>query len=252
MAHVNADLLLIDEVLAVGDAAFQQKCLDTMTRLRDEGRTILLVTHDMSAVERFCSRAMLIDRGRMVMLDKPRKVAMRYTELNFERMTAEAEQRSDTHSGDGTATISGAWFENSEHVRTDTLAQGAHCSVHLTVDFHADVTEPIFGISLIDDQERLAFATTTVWHGHQTGSFSAGEQIELTARFENVFTPGRYFLTPFVAHPGSGDKVMDLREGMISVLVMGTRPSVAVTDIPHEFMIERATSATPEAFETTT
>ena len=129
MAHVNADLLLIDEVLAVGDAAFQQKCIDTMMRLRDEGRTILLVTHDMSAVERFCDRAMLIDRGRMVMLDQPRKVAMRYTELNFERMTAEAEERSEAHSGDGAATISGAWFENSEGVRTDTLAQGAHCSV---------------------------------------------------------------------------------------------------------------------------
>jgi len=55
-----------------------------------------------------------------------------------------------------------------------------------------------------------------------------------------------------VAHPGSGDKVMDLREAMISVLVMGTRPSVAVTDIPHEFTIERATSPAPEAFETTT
>ena len=66
MIQVDADVLLIDEVLAVGDAAFQQKCFDEFHRLRDEGRTILLVTHDMSAVRRFCHRAMLLERGRAV------------------------------------------------------------------------------------------------------------------------------------------------------------------------------------------
>ncbi len=65
--QVDADVLLIDEVLAVGDAAFQQKCFDEFTRLRAEGRTMLFVTHDMGSVERFCDRAMLLDarsRGR--------------------------------------------------------------------------------------------------------------------------------------------------------------------------------------------
>ena len=56
-------MLLIDEVLAVGDAAFQQKCFDVFYRLRDEGRTIVLVTHAMSLVERFCHRAMLLHDG---------------------------------------------------------------------------------------------------------------------------------------------------------------------------------------------
>src|SRR6185503_14578890 len=54
MIHVDADILLIDEVLAVGDAAFQQKCHDALETVREEGRTILLVTHDMNAVQRFC------------------------------------------------------------------------------------------------------------------------------------------------------------------------------------------------------
>ena len=65
MIQVDADVLLIDEVLAVGDAAFQQKCFDDFHRLRDEGRTILLVTHDMGAVRRFCDRAVLLERGRV-------------------------------------------------------------------------------------------------------------------------------------------------------------------------------------------
>src|SRR5207237_7854914 len=63
--QVDADVLLIDEVLAVGDAAFQQKCFDEFERLKKSGRTIVLVTHDMSAVERFCHSAMLLERGKM-------------------------------------------------------------------------------------------------------------------------------------------------------------------------------------------
>ena len=66
MVQVDADVLLIDEILAVGDAAFQQKCFDVFFRLRDEGKTIILVTHDMAAVERFCNRAVLLEKGEVL------------------------------------------------------------------------------------------------------------------------------------------------------------------------------------------
>ena len=66
--QVDADILLIDEILAVGDAAFQQKCFDVFNRMRDEGKTIVFVTHDMGALNRFCHRAMLLERGKMVEL----------------------------------------------------------------------------------------------------------------------------------------------------------------------------------------
>ncbi len=62
--QVDADVLLVDEVLAVGDASFQQKCFGEFDRMKAEGRTIVLVTHDMASVERFCDRALLLERGR--------------------------------------------------------------------------------------------------------------------------------------------------------------------------------------------
>src|ERR1039457_7427181 len=83
--QVDAEILLIDEVLAVGDANFQQKCFDEFTRLREEGRTILFVTHDMGAVERYCDRAMLLDKGKMIAIGDPASIARRYNELNFGR-----------------------------------------------------------------------------------------------------------------------------------------------------------------------
>ena len=83
--QVDADILLIDEVLAVGDASFQQKCFDVFHTMRAEGKTIVFVTHDMAAMQRFCHRALLLERGSMVHLGDPSEVADRYLELNFGR-----------------------------------------------------------------------------------------------------------------------------------------------------------------------
>ncbi len=80
--QVDADVLLVDEVLAVGDAAFQEKCYQRFERLRREGRTILLVTHDMRAVERLCDRAMLLHEGRVREIGEPAEIAQRYREAN--------------------------------------------------------------------------------------------------------------------------------------------------------------------------
>jgi ABC-type polysaccharide/polyol phosphate transport system ATPase subunit len=94
MIQVDADILLIDEVLAVGDAAFQQKCFDEFGRIRHSGATVLLVTHDMGAVQRFCDRALLLERGRKAELAETDLVADHYMQLNFsEKARAdEAEQ----------------------------------------------------------------------------------------------------------------------------------------------------------------
>lgn len=92
MIHVDAEVLLIDEVLAVGDAAFQQKCFEEFERIRRSGATVLFVTHDMSAVQRFCDRALLLEHGRAVELGEPERVGNRYLELNFSEQARQAEE----------------------------------------------------------------------------------------------------------------------------------------------------------------
>ena len=85
LLEVDADILLIDEVLAVGDAAFQQKCADArFAEMKAEGKTIVLVTHEMAAVEEYCHRAMLIDNGRIAHIGDPDEVGRRYLRLNLE------------------------------------------------------------------------------------------------------------------------------------------------------------------------
>jgi ABC-2 type transport system ATP-binding protein len=83
MVQVDADVLLIDEVLAVGDAVFQRKCLEVLERKREQGCGVVLVTHDMDAVERRCDRAVLLDRGHVLEIGDPSDVARSYGRLNF-------------------------------------------------------------------------------------------------------------------------------------------------------------------------
>src|SRR6476660_3134652 len=112
--HVDADILLVDEVLAVGDAAFQQKCFEEFFRLKREGKTIVFVTHDMGAVERFCDRAMLIERGKVLTIGDPHEVARAYNELNFGRLVhsaADGDGESGRYGDHAACEILDAWFE---------------------------------------------------------------------------------------------------------------------------------------------
>lgn len=76
------EILIFDEVLAVGDEAFQSKCINVFEQYKAEGQTVVLVTHDMETVRRFCNRAALINEGKVLEVGNPRKVASHYTKLN--------------------------------------------------------------------------------------------------------------------------------------------------------------------------
>ena len=85
--QARSDILVLDEVLAVGDIAFQKKCVDYFAKLKKEKQTVILVSHDMSAVEKHCSRAMLIHEGSFVDMGKPKEIAAKYRLLNMPKAT---------------------------------------------------------------------------------------------------------------------------------------------------------------------
>ena len=76
--NVDADILLIDEILAVGDHHFQEKCYKRLDELKEEGKTIVIVTHNMNVVKSFCTRAIWLEEGNIVMDDNPKKVVDEY------------------------------------------------------------------------------------------------------------------------------------------------------------------------------
>jgi energy-coupling factor transporter ATP-binding protein EcfA2 len=242
MIQVDADLLLIDEVLAVGDAAFQQKCFDQFNRMRDEEKTIILVTHDMGAVRRFCHRAMLMERGAVVREGDPMLVGEHYLDLNFRQDPAAqdvAAQETRERFGDGQARFTQLWIENTQGDALIHAPQGDDLVVRATIEFHADIDDPVISVVFENAEHHPVFATSSVWNDERTGSFKAGERGHLRLQFPTVLAPGRYFVTPSVTRRGSGHDVLDRFPGMISFLVTGTRETGGIVELEHDFSFER-------------
>jgi ABC-type polysaccharide/polyol phosphate transport system ATPase subunit len=236
--QVDADVLLVDEVLAVGDAAFQQKCYDEFTRLKAEGKTIIFVTHDMGAVERFCDRAMLLERGEVLQVGSPHDVARAYNELNFGRLVHQVSE-TGRYGDQAVCEITDAWFEVAGE-RVTSAAQGDRLTIVVQARFHAPLDDPIFGVTLRNEVGHTIFTTTTEWAGVNTGSFAAGETTTVRISVDNVFAPSHYKLTPSVARPGSGANALDLREDLRSLYVHGMRATGGIVDLPHAVELERS------------
>jgi ABC-type polysaccharide/polyol phosphate transport system ATPase subunit len=251
MIQVDADILLIDEVLAVGDASFQQKCYDEFARLRQEGRTVVLVTHDMVAAERFCDRALLLEHGREVMMGDPHGVGLRYMELNFAREAGhegeDEAEREESRFGDGRGEILEAWFEDAEGRSTAALPTGGRCSFVARARFGEDVQDPILGFALQNPEQQTVLAASTLALGPQLGSFRAGEEVTLRIAFDNVFRPDRYYATPAIAHAGTGFAWIDRRERFVEVVVTGALRTDAIVDLPYDVTIDRGAVDRPRS-----
>jgi len=252
MIQVDADILLIDEVLAVGDAAFQQKCFEEFERIKRSNTTVLLVTHDMGAVERFCDRAMLLEHGRQVEMGGPHRIGMRYLQLNFSEEARAQEASNEVTSkeqapspdiamrlGDGAAEITDAYFADEHGARTELLQGGGRASVVLQARFHQDVEDPVFAVGVENSHRDTVFSATTQLAEAHAGLFAAGGEVTVRFGFDNVLAPDRYTATPSIARAGSGMAWIDWRERMVEAVVSVTRATAGVVNLPVDVHVDR-------------
>ncbi len=243
--QVDADILMIDEVLAVGDAAFQQKCFDVFNDLRDRGRTIIFVTHDMGALQRFCHRALLLERGDPVYLGEPHEVADRYLELNFGRQAQSAAQ-GDGHTGDGTARIQEVWVEGPSRDRLSSVPQHEAMTLCARVRFAAGVDDPAAGVHVYNDEHRAILVADTATENERSGHFAADEEVVFSFTFDNVLAPGRYVPVFQLTHRGSGLDVIDRLEEGFSFVVTGPEALGGLIDLPVRAGVLRSDTVSGE------
>jgi ABC-type multidrug transport system ATPase subunit len=237
--QVDADILMVDEVLAVGDAAFQQKCFDVFNDLRDKGRTIVFVTHDMGALQRFCHRALLLERGDPVYLGEPHEVADRYLEINFGRDAQAGGADGEGHSGDGEAQVAEVWMESETGERLSSAPQHQRVTLRARVLFMVDVIDPSASVYVYNEEHRAVVAATTAVDNERTGQFEASEEVVFSFTFDNVLAPGRYSPVFQLAHRGSGLDVIDRFEGSFSFVVTGPGALGGFVDLPMRSEVSR-------------
>lgn len=123
-AHLEADILLLDEVLAVGDANFQAKCINRVTELKRAGKTIVFVSHNLSAVENLCDRVLLLDHGQVVVSGPPREVIAEYEQLRLALPPSDVKNAANDAGAQTLATINAVAFLDTQAQRTMTFATG--------------------------------------------------------------------------------------------------------------------------------
>ena len=241
--QVNADILLVDEILAVGDAAFQQKCFDVFNEMRDQGRTIVFVTHDMGALNRFCHRALLLERGLAVHLGEPQEVADRYLELNFSRDSGDGAKIDPDRGADGEARIVDVWAEDEEGQRQTVFAQGRRISLKARVVFSAEVEHPAASVTVLNDHHLPVIVGNSAREDDRSGVFGAGDEVVFEFSFENVLAPGRYEPLFILAHRGSGLDLIDRVSGAFSFVTTARLPLGGLVDIPVDTSVTREGAA---------
>jgi ABC-type polysaccharide/polyol phosphate transport system ATPase subunit len=240
MVQVDADVLLIDEVLAVGDAAFQQKCFDVFYRLRDEGRTIVLVTHQMPMIEQFSHRALLLNEGRIDVIGDPSEVARRYLDLNLEHIETEP-----TRSRATAARPIDAWVSDAEGHRLDAVTAGEPLVLTLEVDVRERVESPYLGLWLqMRDGTRL-FYTGTNRMEELPDAFEAGERVVLRVRMETPLRAGRYFIGAELQRKGAHNDYLFAEPHVGDFTVVGDA-FLGLLSLEHEIELEHDLERTPQ------
>ncbi len=234
-SQVNPDILIVDEALSVGDAKFQAKCFDRLNQLKQQGTSILLVTHSGEQIVTHCNRAILLDRGLMVEAGEPKRVVNRYLDMLFgkEKKDIPAGLPSSTPAlpdepadldfpldsardvfatrpgynsheyrwGDGTAAILDFYLEAGGEVYPSSVASGQEITLVVAVKFLDELVRPILGIT-IKNKEGVTISgvnSETLSTDEFKAYGRAGTVIHAVARFICRLGPGDYFISLGVA-----------------------------------------------------
>jgi ABC-2 type transport system ATP-binding protein len=200
MVEADADVMLIDEVLAVGDAAFAQRCMDVFHARRRAGRTLVLVTHDMTTVQELCDRAMLIHDGELHYVGDPAETAARYYSVNFETAAGQRRDAGALGVPDVNVSMVDAWLESGGR-RVDRVEQGEPLELSVVLEAVRDLESPILSIHVIDSLGLAVFGfdrTLTVPPGAPE-RVREGERVRMAGTIDNPLVAGRYFVDCFVA-----------------------------------------------------
>lgn len=207
-AHLDPDILIVDEVLAVGDAGFQKKCLSTMEGLQRGGRTVLFVSHNMAAVENLCSRGIWIDEGQVRMDAKAHEVIRAYmATFSSLQQNVNGFSKIENRRGTGEIRFTGLEILSSEGQPMPVLRSGDSLTLRFHCHANKDIFHPSLGLHLLTELGTLVASTSTWAHGIDIPVIPPGDGwIDLKIDMLNLI-PSRYNLSLWIT--GKGQKVYD-------------------------------------------
>jgi energy-coupling factor transporter ATP-binding protein EcfA2 len=198
--------------------------------LHDEGATIVLVTHDMPIMQRFCDRALLLEAGLIDCLGDPGDVGRRYLELNFERR-----RREPAPLQAGGADV---WVQRGDGGRADSIPQGEPLTLRAAIEVSEHVERPVLGLWLESASGLRVFSATSDELDIEHRPLAPGDRLRLQMRAENPLASGRYFIGCTLARNGNPEDLVLYQPRVADFLIYGGDPVDGLVVLDHELELE--------------
>lgn len=282
---LDPEVLIVDEILSVGDAFFQARCMRRLEEFRERGGTVFFVTHDTYSVERICMRAIVLEKGRKVFEGATANAVNIYYKMSREDLPVEVQSVPTEHAvveeqtendlplptaepipvrrdhvvDDGTAYIDQVYVLNAHGDTSLNYLVGDWVTVKLDAYFLSDYDQLDFGVGIRDRTGTLIGGAHTFYSGHSFGPVRAGERLILTARIKAELIPGEYLL---IAGLAQHDSLQNYREcyglyNFAAISITGNREFWGAVRLPTEIETTKAVPGTypspkdAQAFSTT-
>jgi ABC-type polysaccharide/polyol phosphate transport system ATPase subunit len=231
MLQVDADILLVDEVLAVGDLAFQEKCIASLRSMKGRGTTVVLVTHDMEAVTKHCDRAMLIEDGLVDVIGEPQVVADRFIEVILPIKHAGA-------GGRGPVGVSAAWVTDAEGRTTQSISSDGGLAFCATIQARRAVTGLRLKLELLNHPEGVRISTFHVGDDGEIPPLGEGEGATVQVQLEGgSLEPGEYRFR-YELEDGEGGRVLDRSAEPLRLRITGGQRGEGVVNLAHRVQVD--------------
>lgn len=246
--HANRDILLMDEVLAVGDSNFQSKCLTEFNRYKELGKTVILVTHDITTIQRYCDRAMLLRNGKIMKIGKADEVGNVYIYQNMsdeEKRIADEDKRKDDDINEDInkekkekfAGILNVILIDENKQEKNVFLSGKKINIVIKIEVYKKIRNPEFGIIISNTENIQIFNTNTVLKKIKTGEFDVG-LYEIDFEIKNLLTSGVFKLTAAISSEDAKN-FYDWKNDIRTFEVFSERPMLGLVDLEHNIIINK-------------
>lgn len=255
--HANREILLMDEVLAVGDSNFQSKCLEEFNRYKKLGKTVILVSHDIFTIQRYCDNAMLLRDGKIIKIGKANGVVNEYIEENMDEEEkrisgAETDEKvenskendqSETIKNDGkkydrsAAKIIAVNFFDENGNKRNIFETGKSINIEVQYKITKSIKDPIFGIIIKGANGMPIFITNTQFKKIKTGNVKSGIT-KVSFKIDNCLATGTHSVSPAIANE-SATIFFDWRDDFKQFNVINKEyNSSGICDLNHSIIIK--------------
>ena len=225
--HVDPDILIVDEALAVGDVRFANRCLRKFEEFKQRGKTILFVSHDLGLVKRLADRAALLIQGSIDIIGAPPDVVNRYVGL---ALAGEHQQDHEgSRHGDGTSRIMRVRLLNESGSDTALVRSGETMTIEITVDMERACGSLVAGVLIRNRLGIDVYGTNSRVEGLSIGPLSAGDRLAIRFTFPCRLTRQDYSVTVATQHPDGLSQ--DWRDDILTFSVIDARDLAGVANL---------------------